>query len=153
MSHALSESAREIRPALRICQWGSENTFAALKMRGQSSFGERIRQRRELAGLTQKQLGAKLGVDGSTVSHWESEMHDPPVEALRAMREIFGVTIDWLVAATNTPPPQTVNVTRIQRAVKMLGGPVGVEAALRNVAGAIAELAAALPQDDNGKRK
>lgn len=50
-----------------------------------------IRAARERAGLTQEQLGARLGLsNGTAVSHWESGSREP---SLRSLRKIAAVLV------------------------------------------------------------
>ena len=51
--------------------------------------GERIRQLRKEAGLTQEALGKKLGVIKQTVSSWENGISEPNSEILSNMASIF----------------------------------------------------------------
>lgn len=45
-------------------------------------MGAKIRQYRERAGLTQKQLAAAVGVDASAVSYWEGGQTAPTMNNL-----------------------------------------------------------------------
>lgn len=49
-------------------------------------------------GLTQEQLGEKLGVAGKTISRWETARYLPPVEMLQLLSKQFGVSINELLA-------------------------------------------------------
>jgi transcriptional regulator with XRE-family HTH domain len=108
------------------------------------TFGGRLAQQRERAGLTQKALGLKLGVTHSTVSKWESDENDPPIKTLRQMRDVLGVSVDWLVAGTDAAPPSLVNVKKIRRAMRTL---MDVADALDRVGAAVGELEGALPPE------
>jgi len=46
------------------------------------TFGERLRLHRIEVGLTQQQLAQKLGINPSTLAHWEQGRHKP-------MRRLF----------------------------------------------------------------
>lgn len=59
--------------------------------------GERIRQLRLGAGLTQDSLGKKLGVIKQTVSSWENGISEPNSEVLSNMASLFNVTVDDLL--------------------------------------------------------
>ena len=58
---------------------------------------DRIAQARKAAGLSQEQLGEKLGVSGQAVSEWESGAVSPDAAALAAMCRELGVSADWLL--------------------------------------------------------
>lgn len=50
-------------------------------------------------GLTQEQLGQKLGVTNKTVSRWETGTYLPPVEMLQLLSELYGITINEILSA------------------------------------------------------
>lgn len=58
---------------------------------------ERIALARKQAGLSQEQLGEKLGVSRQAVSKWESGQTNPDVAYLTEMCRLFGVSADWLL--------------------------------------------------------
>lgn len=58
---------------------------------------ERIALARKQAGLSQEQLGEKLGVSRQAVSKWESGAANPDVNYIVAMCRLFGVSSDWLL--------------------------------------------------------
>lgn len=60
-------------------------------------IGEFLRQLRREQGLTQAALGERLGVTDKTVSRWETGAYLPPVEMLKALSELYGVSINELV--------------------------------------------------------
>lgn len=60
-------------------------------------LNERIIQARKQAGLTQEQLGEKLGVSRQAVSKWESGQANPDVTYIIAMCRLFDVSADWLL--------------------------------------------------------
>ena len=53
---------------------------------------------RKEKNLTQEALGERLGVTNKTVSRWETGTYLPPVEALKELSELFGVTINELLS-------------------------------------------------------
>ena len=62
-----------------------------------------IKQARELAGLTQKDLAEKLGVAASTFNGYEKGQHDPKSDVLIAISNICGVSTDFLLGLTDYP--------------------------------------------------
>ena len=60
-------------------------------------LGARIRAFRELNGLTQKALGAKLNKGESTVRMWELGRSEPDVETLKLIANEFKISVDNLV--------------------------------------------------------
>lgn len=63
---------------------------------------ERIALARKQAGLSQEQLGEKLGVSRQAVSKWESGQSNPDVAYLAEMCRLFGVSSDWLLLGQET---------------------------------------------------
>lgn len=60
-------------------------------------FGEFIYQKRKKAGLTQDELGRRLGVTNKAVSKWETGETMPEVSMLEALASILNVTVDELL--------------------------------------------------------
>lgn len=58
-----------------------------------------LAQLRKERGLTQEQLGEKLGVSNKTVSRWENGNYLPPVDALQMLSEFYGLTINEILSA------------------------------------------------------
>lgn len=56
-----------------------------------SEFGDRMRELREAAGLTQAALAEKLGVPQSAISQWEGGRHAPPVTSVPDLAKALGV--------------------------------------------------------------
>ena len=63
-----------------------------------TQIGKFLAELRKESGLTQEQLGEKLGVTNKTVSRWETGAYLPPAEALLAISEFFGVSINELLS-------------------------------------------------------
>ena len=60
-----------------------------------TTMGERIRELRKTAGMTQEELGNKLGVSAQAVSNWERGSV-PDTELIPKIADCFGVAIDAL---------------------------------------------------------
>lgn len=65
-------------------------------------LSERITLARKQAGLSQEQLGEKLGVSRQAVSKWESGQTNPDVAYVAEMCRLFGVSSDWLLLGQET---------------------------------------------------
>ncbi len=62
------------------------------------SIGDKIKSLRKAMGLTQTELGAKLGVKTNAVSKWEcGRVEDIPMSKVRAMANLFHVSISYLI--------------------------------------------------------
>lgn len=66
------------------------------------TLGERIAQARKQAGLSQEQLGEKLGVSRQAISKWESGQTNPDIAYAAELCRLFGVSSDWLLLGIET---------------------------------------------------
>lgn len=79
-------------------------------------FHERLAFLRKAAGLTQEQLGARVGVTRQAVSKWESGQVSPDVATVARLCGALNVSADFLVLgrgpvdAEDTPDPETCPV-------------------------------------------
>lgn len=64
----------------------------------QIKIGKFIAALRKEKGLTQEQLGEKLGVTNKTISRWENGNYTPDVEMLALLSKEFGVSINELIS-------------------------------------------------------
>ena len=62
----------------------------------------RLKELRKKVGISQAELGSKLGVTGQTVLNWESGLYEPKIEYLIILADFFNVTIDYLVERPST---------------------------------------------------
>jgi transcriptional regulator with XRE-family HTH domain len=61
------------------------------------STGEKIKQARKKKGITQKQLGDKLGVSQAAIGQFENNKSNPKLETVRRIASAMGVPIGELV--------------------------------------------------------
>ena len=61
-------------------------------------IGSFLSQLRKEQGLTQEQLGERLGVTNKTVSRWETGTYLPPVEMLQMLSEMYDITINEILS-------------------------------------------------------
>ena len=61
-------------------------------------FGEFIYQKRKVVGLTQEELGKKLGVTNKAVSKWEVGETLPDVTMLKPLATVLGISVDELLS-------------------------------------------------------
>lgn len=69
------------------------------------TLGQRISAYRKTLGISQEELGARLGVSRQAVSKWETGAAAPDMENLLALAREFGVSVAELTQ-TPEPPPQ-----------------------------------------------
>lgn len=60
-------------------------------------FSQKLMELRRSKGMSQEQLGEKLGVTRQTISKWELGQTTPEMEKLAAISELFGITTDELI--------------------------------------------------------
>ena len=63
-----------------------------------AQFAERIKRYRTAIGISQLELGERLGVSNRAVSKWERGEAYPTIDTLGAMAKLFGVRIEDLLA-------------------------------------------------------
>lgn len=62
------------------------------------TIGEKIRTERKRIGLTQTELGDRLGVKTNAVSKWEcGRVEDIPTSKVKAMAALFDVPVSYLI--------------------------------------------------------
>ena len=80
-------------------------------------FGNYIYELRKRAGLSQSELGARIGVSNKAVSKWENGKAKPETETLRKLAALFQVSVEELLVMREEEAP--VEVTTIV----VTGGP------------------------------
>lgn len=63
----------------------------------EKTFGEKLKSARTDAGLTQEQLAVKLMVSRQAITKWEAGKGMPDIENLKALSQLLGVSIDYLL--------------------------------------------------------
>ncbi len=71
------------------------------------TIGKNIAALRKKCGLTQAQLGERLGVSNQAISKWEKGMNLPDVMLLPQIAKVFGTTIDRLFEGSDAPMKET----------------------------------------------
>lgn len=61
-------------------------------------IGKFLKELRKDKGLTQEQLGEKIGVTNKTVSRWENGNYIPPAECLAMLSDIYGISINEILS-------------------------------------------------------
>lgn len=86
------------------------------------SLGERIKEQRKNCGLSQEKVAELVGVSRQAVTKWEAEQSAPSTENLFRLAEIFGTTVDILLASEkeekNSPAEQIYYLYKMEEAKK-----------------------------------
>ena len=72
--------------------------FLEASKMNQVKIGKFIAALRKEKGMTQEQLGEKLGVTNKTVSRWENGNYMPDIEMLSLLSKEFGVSINEIIS-------------------------------------------------------
>lgn len=56
-----------------------------------------LKELRNENGMTQEQLGEKIGVSNKTISRWETGNYMPPVDCLKMLSEIYHISINEIL--------------------------------------------------------
>ena len=79
------------------------------------TIGERIKEARLNAGITQRELAEKLGVSFVNISQWENGTRKPKYETRQKIADALGVTVDYLLGRTNQPNVRLATQEDIER--------------------------------------
>lgn len=70
-------------------------------------IGKRLKSRRELAGLTQEQVGERIGKTFATVAKYESgEIKNIDIMVISTIADITETDIDYLLLKNDDPSPK-----------------------------------------------
>ena len=61
------------------------------------TFGDKLKEARKEAGLSQEKLAEKLSVSRSAVAKWENNRGMPDIENLKSMAQLLNVSVDYLL--------------------------------------------------------
>ena len=60
--------------------------------------GQLIKAARRKAGMTQEELGKKIGVSGSSIAQWENDLRNPKLDTLQRIAAALGVPVQDLIS-------------------------------------------------------
>ena len=78
------------------------------------TLGERIKNQRSRAGLSQERVAELVGVSRQSVTKWESGQSAPSTENLFKLAEIFGTTVDMLLDIPDEKNSQSTDQAQIK---------------------------------------
>lgn len=64
-------------------------------------LGQRLKELREEAGMTQKEVAAKLGINSVTYLHYEKSQRQPSLSMLADMAKLFDISVDYLLGLSD----------------------------------------------------
>jgi len=88
------------------------------------AIGERLREERVRAGISQRELARRLGLRVQTVRNWEADRSEPRSNRLQMLAGFLNVSMIWLLTGNGTGP----SVERRER-----GGPAELTSILDEV--------------------
>jgi len=62
-----------------------------------TALGERLRELRTRAGLTQWEVATALGTGANRVSDWETGRYEPSLPVLKRFAEVYGMTVSGIL--------------------------------------------------------
>ena len=71
-------------------------------------IGDRLRWHRELMGMTQAEYAAAIGVRRNSYTTWETGAQRLSLNGARAIKQRFGLPLDWLIDGDDDALPMTV---------------------------------------------
>ncbi len=77
-------------------------------------FGARLKELRRKAGLTQSQLGDRIGLTKSVISFYEQQERTPSPAVIVRLSEVFHVTTDYLLGVERGRVLDVSDLTREQ---------------------------------------
>lgn len=84
-------------------------------------IGIRIRDLRKSQGLSQAELGRRIGLSQKAVTSYERETREPSVKTIKALAKVLGVTVEALFGESRKqePAPKPERVAKNKRSVKV----------------------------------
>ncbi len=76
----------------------------------EKTISQKIIELRKAAGLTQEQLGEKLGISGQAVSKWERDEAMPDILILPDLCDVLGTTLDSLLNGKRAETPESPQI-------------------------------------------
>ncbi|MGM9619283.1 MAG: helix-turn-helix domain-containing protein [Oscillospiraceae bacterium] len=88
----------------------------------QIKTGQFIAAMRKARGLTQEELGERLGVTNKTVSRWETGRYMPDIDKLQELSAALGVSVNELLTGERMADPAQFARKADENLVKVLSG-------------------------------
>ncbi|MFZ1985328.1 MAG: helix-turn-helix transcriptional regulator [Desulfatitalea sp.] len=86
------------------------------------NFGKRLTTFRKASGLTQQQLGDKIGVSKRVIAYYEGETKYPPTHLIAPLSQALNVSADELLGIKKTQIALDPKLAALWRRIKVLEG-------------------------------
>jgi transcriptional regulator with XRE-family HTH domain len=77
----------------------------------------RLKQARERAGISQKNLGLLIGMDESSASgrmnHYEKDRHTPDINTLRKIADALGVPLNYFFCEDDSTAELSIEIAKL----------------------------------------
>jgi transcriptional regulator with XRE-family HTH domain len=67
----------------------------------ENNFGKRLARLRKTSGLTQQELGEKIGVSKRVIAYYEGETSYPPAHLIEPLAKVLKISTDELLGLKN----------------------------------------------------
>ena len=84
-------------------------------------FGEKIRDARKAAGMTQRQLADKLEVSNTSISNWEKNLSRPDPDMIQHLCWALNVQPNYFFSVSTAPFPDNILPMPEMRKIPLLG--------------------------------
>ena len=78
------------------------------------TFGEKLKEARKKAGLSQEEFAEKISVSRSAVAKWETDKSYPDIHSLLMVGNLFGVSLDTLIKGDIEIMKEKVEETKVK---------------------------------------
>jgi transcriptional regulator with XRE-family HTH domain len=100
-----------------------------------ATFGDRVAAARDVTGLSQSELAARLGVKDKTIRAWENDTAEPRANKLQMLAGVLNVSMRWLLTGEGE------GVTAPENRMELGSDIAGLLAEMRELRGQAATLA------------
>ena len=97
------------------------------------TLGQRIQELRKGLGLSQEELGERMGVSRQAISKWEGDQTIPELDNLIALSRLFGLTVGQLLGVEQPVPAPPAAPAKMPRRMKLLMSGMGAVLAVLSV--------------------
>ncbi|MBE5921599.1 MAG: helix-turn-helix transcriptional regulator [Lachnospiraceae bacterium] len=81
-----------------------------------------LKDLRNEKGMTQEQLGEKIGVSNKTISRWETGKYMPPVDCLNMLSDIYNISINEILGGERASGDKFTKIADENITVTLKGG-------------------------------